>query len=263
MKYLSHNTTAHRKFSHLLFLILSVFSVLAQIPEKPYPPKLYNNFSKEFPNFLSPDEANLIEQKLEKFSRETSNQIAVVVVDDFGGYTAAEFATLLGEKWGVGKKDKDNGIVVLIKPTGKAGERELFIAVGLGLEGAIPDLATKKIRENIMQPLFAEGRFYEGLDKGLNALMKLARGEISEKDLPNNEGDVSGWIIFIVIILLIFVFFRKPSYVVYTSGRRYRGGGYWGGSNWSGGSGGSYSSGGGWSGFGGGSFGGGGSGGKW
>ncbi|RME19131.1 MAG: TPM domain-containing protein, partial [Bacteroidetes bacterium] len=167
------------------------FLLLSQIPEKPYPPRLYNNFSKEFPHFLSPDEARLIEQKLEQFSRETSNQIAVVVVDDFGGYTAAEYATLLGEKWGVGKKNKNNGIVVLIKPTGKAGERELFIAVGLGLEGAIPDLATKKIRENIMQPLFAEGKFYEGLDKGLDALMKLAKGEISEKDLQTYNFPIS------------------------------------------------------------------------
>ncbi len=245
-----------------VLFVLSHLNILAQIPEKPAPPRLYNNFSKEFPNFLSSPEAEAIEQKLEKFSRETSNQIAVVVVDDFGGYTAAEFATLLGEKWGVGKKAKDNGIVVLIKPTGKVGERELFIAVGLGLEGAIPDLATKKIRENIMQPLFVEGKYYEGLDRGLDALMKLAKGEMSEKDLPDNNGSGATTILVIIIIILILTWiFRKSKPMVYTSGRR---GIYWGGyygghrASWGSGHGSS-----GWSGFGGGSFGGGGSGGKW
>ncbi|MCX8144378.1 MAG: TPM domain-containing protein [Bacteroidia bacterium] len=253
-------------FNHWLLLVIAIFSgsflfdVHSQIPEKPNPPRLYNNFSKEFPNFLSPEEANAIEEKLEKFSRETSNQIAVVVVDDFGGYTAAEYATLLGEKWGIGKKGKDNGIVILIKPTGKKGERELFIAVGLGLEGAITDLATKKIRENIMQPLFAEGRFYEGLDKGLNALMQLAKGEISEKDLPDNDANSSAIIVFIIILIILYFVFKKNNAVVYTSGRRFYGGGgfYGGGSSWGSSSGSS-----GWSGFGGGSFGGGGSGGKW
>ncbi len=249
-------------FITALFFVLSHLNILAQIPEKPNPPKLYNNFSKEFPNFLSPSEANAIEQKLEKFSRETSNQIAVVIVDDFGGYTAAEFATLLGEKWGVGKKDKNNGIVVLIKPTGGVGERELFIAVGLGLEGAIPDLATKKIRENIMQPLFAEGKYYEGLDRGLDALMQLAKGEMSEKDLPENNGDGATAILVIIILILILSWiFRKSKPVVYTSGRRRTyWGGYYGGHRASWGSGHGSS---GWSGFGGGSFGGGGSGGKW
>jgi uncharacterized protein len=250
-----------KKFSYIIYLLLLTLCTFAQIPEKPNPPKLYVNLSKEFPNFLSKDEADRIEEKLEQFSRETSNQIAVVVVDDFGGYTAAEFATLLGEKWGVGKKGKDNGIVVLIKPTGKQGERELFIAVGLGLEGAIPDLATKKIRENIMQPLFAEGRFYEGLDKGLDALMQLAKGEISEKDLPSQNDDTAVLVIIFIIILLIILFSKKKSGVVYTSGRRrYWSDGYYGGGTSFGGS---FGSSGGWSGFGGGSFGGGGSGGKW
>ena len=243
----------------VILLMLISFLAGAQIPEPPDPPKLYNNFSKEYPNFLSDDQARVIEEKLEKFSRETSNQIAVVVVDDFGGYTAAEFATMLGEKWGVGKKDKDNGIVVLIKPSGKVGERELFIAVGLGLEGSIPDLATKKIRENIMQPLFAEGKFYEGLDQGLEALMQLAKGEINEKDLPGGRLDNKGILIVIVILIFLSWLFRENNAVVI--GGLPRGGRYWRvphyGGHFSG------RGGGGWSGFGGGSFGGGGSGGKW
>ncbi len=251
-----------------LYLLSSIFyssTIISQIPPKPNPPKLYNNFSKEFPNFLSEDEANIIEEKLEKFSRETSNQIVVVVVDDFGGYTPAEFATLIGQQWGVGKKDKDNGIVILIKPTGKAGERKLFIAVGIGLEGVIPDLATKKIRETIIQPLFAKGKFYEGLDEGIDALMKLAKKEISEKDLPNDNISAKTWVqiitIIIIIIIIILIVYQEKNKGVYTSGRPK----YWGSITYSSGRSSSWSSSdsSGWSGFGGGSFGGGGSGGSW
>lgn len=248
--------------------ILFFFGLLsiAQIPDKPNPPKLYNNLSKAYPDFLTPSEAEKLENKLQKFSRETSNQIAIVIIDDLGGYTAAEYATLLGQKWGIGKKDKNNGIVILVKPTGKKGERELFIAVGLGLEGAIPDLATKKIRENIIQPLFAKGKYYQGLNEGTNALMKLAKGEISEKDLPSgNSNSIDTFIVIIIVfIMLILIFSKNNKSVIYTSGRRnYPSTGYYG-SYWGGG-GSSYgnSNSGGWSGFGGGSFGGGGSGGKW
>ena len=105
-----------KKFFVLIFVFVSILS-FSQVPEKPSPAKLYNNLSVEYPDFLSQNEAATIESELETFSRETSNQICVVVVDDFGGTDAASYATELGTKWGVGTKEKNNGIVILIKPT--------------------------------------------------------------------------------------------------------------------------------------------------
>src|SRR4051812_45321312 len=116
-------------FSLLCLLCLSLSS---QVPPRPEPARLYNNLSAVYPDFLSADEAARLEDKLEVFSNETSNQICVVIVDDLGGMDASSFAFELGTKWGVGKKDKDNGVVVLVKPTGGAGQRDLFIAVGYG-----------------------------------------------------------------------------------------------------------------------------------
>ncbi len=253
-----------KPLSIIFVFVFSILCLSAQIPERPSSKKLYNNLSHEIPDFLNTDEANNLENKLEAFSRETSNQICVVIVDDLNGYTAAEFATMIGNEWKVGKQKFDNGIVLLVKPTGGKGNRDLFIAVGQGLEGAITDLATKKIRENIIQPAFAQGQFYEGLDKGTDALMQLAKGEISEKDLPSSGTGNSGLIVAIIILIIIITIFSKIKKTGYTSS----GGGYWmggttyrgwnSGSSWSSGY-----SGGGWSGFGGGSFGGGGSGGKW
>src|SRR4051812_13201179 len=124
-----------RRILSILVLFLNV-AFFAQVAPRPNPPKLYNNLSKEFPDFLNASEAAALEEKLEVFSNETSNQICVVIVDDLNDMDASSYATALGHEWGIGQKDKDNGIVILVKPTGGAGGRDLFIAVGYGLEGA-------------------------------------------------------------------------------------------------------------------------------
>jgi uncharacterized protein len=258
---------------HIL-IFLSVFVSyfgLSQIPDRPEPPRLYNNLSKEFPNFLNDNEATALEEKLEQFSNETSNQIAVVIVDDLNGYDAADFTIKLANKWEVGKKDKNNGIVIMIKPTGKEGGRDLFIAVGYGLEGAIPDLATKRIREENIYPHLKNGDNYKALDEGTDILMKLAKGEIDVKDYTRRSNRSERFPLIAIIIIVIIIIIIKNifnggggGHTISRAGRAI----FWGsmlgggrGGGWSGGGG--SSGGGGWGGFGGGGFGGGGSGGKW
>lgn len=246
-----------KKLIVLIFVFVSAFA-FSQIPERPSPPKLYNNLSKEFPEFLSQSEANAIETELETFSNETSNQICVVVVDDFGGTDASDFATKIGNEWGVGSKEKNNGIVILIKPTQK---HQLFIAIGYGLEGAIPDLATKRIREEQMNPYLKSGENYQAISNAVQVLSKLAKGEIDVKNYTK-ENDSNDWskviIIVIVVIFMLFRIFRGGG----GGGRTFASGVFLGGLG-RGGFGGGSSGGGGFGGFGGGSFGGGGSGGSW
>ncbi len=76
----------------ILFFFVLAGVVNSQVAERPSPPRLYNNLSKEFPNFLSSSEAAQLEEKLEQFSNETSNQICIVIVDDLNGYDASEYA---------------------------------------------------------------------------------------------------------------------------------------------------------------------------
>ena len=111
MKFLSNS------IKYIVLFVCVSFSLQAQVPDRPEPQRLYNNLSEEFPDFLSQSEAAALEEKLEQFSNNTSNQICVVIVDDLGGTDAGSFATELGQKWGVGKADKDNGVVVLVKVT--------------------------------------------------------------------------------------------------------------------------------------------------
>ena len=116
----------------LLFFVVS-FCHAQQIPNRPSPPRLVNDFT----NTLTISQANNLEYKLRNYHDTTSTQIAVVFVNDLQGTTAADFAYQLGEKWGVGTKE-NNGIVILVKPKNET-KGEVFISVGYGLEQYVPD----------------------------------------------------------------------------------------------------------------------------
>ncbi len=250
-------------FFLVLFSSIALFAVdKDNLPERPNPPRLVNNLSKEFPDFLSSEEQNNLEQKLLHFSQSTSNQIAIIIVDDLQGLEPEEYATRIGDKWGVGKKDKRNGIVILIKPSGGRGDRKIFIAVGYGLEGAIPDITTNHITEQEILPHFKNKDFYGGLNAATDVLMSLAKGEFNSKDYQKRNAHGNNWlfIIFIIIFVIIAILPRGGGGMsIGRAGMLYGAGSLLGGGFGGGGS----SGGGGFGGFGGGSFGGGGSGGSW
>lgn len=225
--------------------------------------------------FLSAHEIERLDAKLTTFARETSNQLIVVVVDTLCGLPEGDLATELGHKWGLGQKDKDNGVVVLIKPNGPPGERVVYIAVGYGLEPVIPDLMAKRIVRDQIIPAFQQGRYFEGLDRATDSLMALAKGEYNEA--VRDKGNPIAVLIFMLLVFGLFIS------IWFSSVRRYakvnnvdlwtamwlmsqamqrhdrsRGGGFGGF-----GGGGGFSGGGGFGGFGGGGFGGGGAGGRW
>jgi len=234
------------------------------IPPRPSPEKFVNNISISN-GFLTTDETNQLENKLEQFSNETSNQIAIVIVDSTNGYEPAEYATELGHQWGIGQKKSDNGIVILVK---LSPPRKVFIAVGYGLEGAIPDGTTEEIVQNEILPEFKKGSYYLGLNKAVDVIMGFAKGEYnsSNYDKGTQASKSAGLIIALVIILIIFVISRRGGGGGYTLGNA--GLFFWGsglGRGGFGGGGGGFSGGGGggFGGFGGGSFGGGGAGGSW
>lgn len=252
----------------LLLLLMPTIAMVAAIPERPNPPRLVNNLSVEMPDFLSAQEEAMLEQKLTAFANETSNQIVIVIVDDLDGDEPWSYATELGQKWGVGQGKFDNGIVILIKPTGGDGQRNLFISVGYGLEGAIPDLTTKQIRENEMYPYFKTGEFYTALDKATTVLMSLAKGEYNSAAYgkkKNKKQNLPMGVFIAIIVIIVFILIRSgkrgggggltmnaTSFIVGSLLSGNRGGGFGGGG-----------SSGGFGGFGGGGFGGGGSGGNW
>ncbi len=238
------------------------------IPVRPEPPRLVNDLAGLF----TPAQTAALENELVAFDDSTSNQIAVVTVMDLEGYEAAEYATRIGLEWGVGSEKFDNGVVVLVKPkTTTYGE--VFIAVGYGLEGAIPDAYAKRIINDEMIPHFMENDYFGGVTAACEVLMKLASGEISTVREYEDDGSIGALGIFLLFIILIVILVilaeknNKGGGNGGNGGRRIYVGpidfGGWGGSSRGGFGGGSFGGGGGFGGFGGGSFGGGGAGGRW
>ena len=259
----------------LLLMVLLAFTAKAQdIPERPNPPRLLNDYA----DLLSTQQEQQLEGALAQFARETSTQIAILLVKDFGGTSREDFAQKVAEGWGIGQKGKDNGIVVLVKPKIGNSRGQAFIATGYGLEGAVPDAVANRIVNHEMIPSFKQGDYYSGIALAATRLMELTRGEYTADQYMNSTGSKGGGIGIIGIIII----FSIISFIMRAAGGRRRsslGGSslpFWvlmsslGGSSRShGGSYGNFSSGsggfggGGFGGFGGGGFGGGGAGGSW
>lgn len=259
----------------ILFFTLSIRNGFSQkIPDRPNPPHLVNDFAK----MLSPDEVNNLERKLVSFNDSTSTQIAVVIVPSLEGTDISDYAQKLAEKWGIGQKGLNNGILILVKPKSGDSRGEVKIAQGYGLEGVIPDITCAEIIDKEIIPSFRNGDYYGGLDKASSTLMSLARGEFTAAEYGNKakKGSEShlpiGLIIFIVIIIISVISRNSGN----SNNRHISTGGlpFWmlmgmmnsgrgSGGSWGGFSGGGSSGGGGFGGFGGGSFGGGGASGSW
>lgn len=233
------------------------------------------------------DEANVLDASSEEslnrilieFNDSTSNQLAVVIVPDLCGMDKAQFAIELGEAWGVGRQREDNGIIFLVKPKNENGKGQVFIAVGRGLEGVIPDITAKQIIENEVIPAFKLNLYDEGIKSGCTTLMALAKGEFNSDAYAEKKRkrDAKGGGIMVLLVLLIIgivllakmrqasryaatnnIGFWAAWALINAASSSHRG--YY--SNFSSGRGG-FGGGGGFSGFGGGSFGGGGAGGSW
>jgi len=253
------------------FFFLLLFAGLAgaqDLPERPSPPRLVVDFT----GILAPAEVRALENKLVRFNDTTSNQILVVITDNLLGYTPETYASGIGEKWGVGQGDFDNGIVVLVKPKIGNNRGQAFISVGYGLEGAIPDITAGQIVDWEMIPHFKNNDYYGGLDAGATVLMELAAGEYNSDEYAKSNG--AGWwaVLPFFIFILIFILVSRASRRSRTIGSRgmspwtafWLGGMMGGSSSWGGSSGSSWGGGGSsFGGFGGGSFGGGGAGGSW
>lgn len=256
--------------------LLGAITVTAQIPERPTPPRLVNDFT----NTLTQQELRNLENKLVTFNDTTSNQIAIVIVPDFGGTDKADFAYKIGEEWKVGQSEFDNGVVIALRPKTNQQHGEVFIATGYGLEPVIPDAIANRIVDKEMIPLFEKNRYYEGLNRATDILMGLAAGEFSSEQYRKDSSPGAAGYLVPVLALAIMIFtikrqqYRQKTYQGRRSGSG--GGGFlamlllgsmvgrqsgqW--NNFSSGSGG-FGGGSSFGGFGGGSFGGGGAGGSW
>ncbi len=253
-------------FFILLLTFVGLLSIAQNVLPKPNPPHLVNDAA----GVLSADQVAILEQKLIALDDSTSNQIAVVLIKTLDGAAIEDYAQKLFREWGIGNKKTNNGILIIAA----IDDRKMWITIGYGLEGAIPDITASSIYRNEMTPSFKEGNYYRGIDNAINALSKAAVGEYKVKRERKSNGKSGGSVITFLFILFVVL-------MIVGRGGGSGGGGMmsrrgagniaeallWssllGGGNRGGGFGGGGGGGGGFGGFGGGSSGGGGAGGGW
>lgn len=250
----------------LTLIILAGFSssFAQNVLPKPNPPRLVNDAA----GVLSSEQVAILEQKLVALDDSTSNQIAVVLIKSLDGAAIEEYAVKLFREWGIGNAKTNNGVLILAS----IEDRKLWIEVGYGLEGAIPDITASSIYRNEMVPAFKEQNYYRGIDNAINALAKAAVGEykVKREKKPNGGSSMATFLFILFVVILIVVgggsnrgggmMSRRgvgniAEAILWSSllgGNRSSGGGFGGGGDS-----------GGFGGFGGGSSGGGGAGGSW
>ena len=239
-----------------LFFAFSFFSYAQEFPNKS------NKLVNDYASILSTSEVQTLEQKLVAYNDSTSTQVTIVIIKSLEGYEVSDYAVRLGNAWGVGKADKNNGALILVA----IEDRKMSIQTGYGLEGVLPDAICKRIIEKEIKPSFKAGNYYEGFDLATTAIFKFAAGEYKADHYSKKKFPYSALLFaFIIVIILLSKASRKYQTI---DGKGIRGGGFFppfigGGGFGGGGFGGGGSSGGGFGGFGGGSFGGGGASGGW
>lgn len=241
-----------RKVLIALVVVIGIASqaFAGNIPAKP------NTLVNDYAGVLSASERNNLERVLVAYDDSTSNQIAIVIESNLpDGEEPFTRSVDIAEGWGIGDAQNDNGVLIYIA----LNDRKMYIQIGRGLEGAIPDALAGRIIDYEIKPRFKQQQYYEGLMAGSIAVMKAAAGEYKAKS-RKKKGEIPGWlmIVIIIIILIVLSIGRRMGGGMGTFGRGGYMGGF-GGGGWSSGGGG----GGGFGGFGGGSFGGGGAGGSW
>ena len=251
----------------LLFLMLSQIG-LAQftIPQKPdFQTSVY-----DYAGLLNENEKAQLEEKLIRYSDSTSTQIVVITIESLKGEDIGILTPKWAQEWGLGQAKEDNGVLILVAKD----ERKIWISAGYGLEDRLTAGIGGEICRNIITPEFKAGSYYNGLDKGANAIFSVFKGKYKSerKQSKDKELPVLPFIIIFIIILVILTKIKGggngnsgssgggPSFmdvlILSSLGRGFgdNSGSGFGGSSGGGGFGG---------GFGGGGFSGGGSGGSW
>ena len=257
-----------RTFKHIVIVLAWVLgpgTIHAQwLPEKT------NRLVNDYSGILTEQQTETLEQRLVAFNDSTSNQILLVITPTLGGDDENAVAQRIGQTWGVGQQEFNNGVVILIKSkTEEENWGAVAISTGYGVEGALPDLFCKRIVDDHMLDPLGNGDYYKALTAALDIIEPVLAGEYSYAQYRKDErrkGMIALGVLvcfFAIIILLMAIHAKKhPDQWKGGSGGMGGGGFFYGGGSSHGGGFGGFSGGGGFGGFGGGSFGGGGASGR-
>lgn len=188
----------HKLYSFfILFFCLSFFSGQYKIPEKPK--VLYPIFDEV--GVLKEQEKKQLNEKLIAFADSTSTEIEVIVIPSTKGEDVNFLATMFGEKWGIGQKKVDNGVVFLIA----VDDHTMSIQQGRAVEQYLTASVAGQILDDLVTPQFKKGNWFGGIDEGTSAIMKAVQGKFKPKKAKEDDG-YPGFGIFIIILIIIVIF---------------------------------------------------------
>lgn len=223
----------------------------------------------DYANILSSTEKKQLEEKLIRYSDSTTTQIVVITIEDLKGEDIGILTPKWAHEWKIGQEKEDNGILILLSKN----DRKIHIAPGYGVEDRLTAGITGELVRNVIIPEFKAGSYYNGLDKGADAIFSVLKGKYKGERIADKSEGGGMAVIFIIIIVIILIIIARSKRGGGNSGGRFSGpdladiiilsslgrGGFGGGSSGGGGFGGGGFGGG----FGGGGFSGGGAGGSW
>jgi uncharacterized protein len=203
-----------------LFTILLAAWCCASSAAEVIPPRPAQWFN-DYAGVVSPATAARLNQTLQDFERETSSQVVVAVFQKMESASSIEdYAVRVAQAWQVGQKHKKNGIVLFVF----VQDRKMFIQVGYGLEGALPDATCKRIIEDEIKPHFRNNDYDGGLSAGVAAILAATKGEYKGSGRTAGESaDSQGPGLFIVLGGIAFLF----ALVILFITKVRRAGGYW------------------------------------
>jgi uncharacterized protein len=179
-------------------------------------PRVLRNYVVDETGTLTNSQVNALSEKLRQVEEQTSNQIVVYMIPSLGGDALEDLSIRIAEKNKIGKKDRNNGVLLLIVKN----DRKLRIEVGYGLEGALTDAASSSIIRNDIAPNFKRGNYYEGINAGVDAIIAVTKGEYTaDKREQKGSGACGGIPIFVLLIFAIIFFFIFTSIIRHSLGR--------------------------------------------
>ena len=147
-------------------------------------------FVNDYVDILSAEQREALELRLEALDDSTGNQIAVAIVNEFEGDNILDFATRLGKQWGVGQKDKNNGVMIVVKVKTDDSNGQVAIAVGTGIEDIIPNATCQNIIDREMVPYFKENDYYGGINAAIDAIIPIVTGQLSYSDYDDQNIEI-------------------------------------------------------------------------
>jgi uncharacterized protein len=158
-------------------------------------------YVSDLASLLNDSDRQRIEDRLEQYEKQTTNQVVVVIFPSLEDENLEDFSNRLYEAWQIGQKNRDNGVLLAIF----VKERRVRIEVGYGLEGVLTDALSSRIIRSELAPEFQAGRYASGIERAVIAIQKAIGGEYKAEPQQQPPPQITKYLPFLFLILLIII----------------------------------------------------------